>query len=400
MKGRNTAGTYYAPGSKRFRVAAAVLAAVTVTSSLTACGSASTAFSKEAVMETATASMDTASVNTAAMEMAAPKTTGGGKPSGIAPESFAGNAESGGTANILTSANTIQPVATSRKLIRNVNLNVETTEFDTLLASISNSVTSLGGYLETSDISGTSISTAYEQQRYASLTARIPSNQLDGFIAQVDAQGNVTNKSESTQDVTLQYSDVESRKKSLTIEQERLWALLEKADSVDAVIALESRLSEIRYQLESFESQLRAYDNQVDYSTVYLSIHEVKVFTPTSPDSVLTRMQKGFQKSLDDVGNGLLNFSVWFVSSLPVLIVLAMIITVLLMIVKLVIFHNDRKVQRKNGKKTEPTADAAQAPLCTGPPVGEMKAKESIVADTEYKSDSHSGTDTHSAQEP
>ena len=62
------------------------------------------------------------------------------------------------------------------------------------------------------------------------------------------------------------------RKKSLEIEQERLWALLEKADSLDAVVALEARLSEIRYELESYTSQLRLYDNQVDYSTVSIYI--------------------------------------------------------------------------------------------------------------------------------
>ena len=54
------------------------------------------------------------------------------------------------------------------------------------------------------------------------------------------------------------------------MEQDRIWALLEKADTLDAVIALEKRLSEIRYDLESMESQLRLYDNQVEYSILRL----------------------------------------------------------------------------------------------------------------------------------
>ena len=78
---------------------------------------------------------------------------------------------------------------------------------------------------------------------------------------------------------------MESRKKSLEIEQERIWQFLEKAESIDTVITLEQRLSDIRYQLESMESQLRLYDNQVDYSTVYLSISEVTAYTPVTPET-------------------------------------------------------------------------------------------------------------------
>ena len=92
--------------------------------------------------------------------------------------------------------------------------------------------------------------------------ARIPADRLDRFVETVESAGNVTSKQEQVTDVTLQYSDTESRKKSLEIEQERLWALLEKAESLDAVVALEARLSEIRYELESYTSQLRPYDNQ------------------------------------------------------------------------------------------------------------------------------------------
>lgn len=254
----------------------------------------------------------------------------------------------------LTSSTTIQPVNTGRKLIRTVSLNVETTDFIKLLDSLTQAVTSMGGYIEQSDISGNSISDS-QDRRNAYLTVRVPSNKLDGFVAQVDAEGNITNKSENTQDVTLQYSDIESRKKTLAVEQERLWDLLAQADSMDAVIALESRLSEIRYQLETMESQLRTYDNQVDYSTVMLNINEVKVFTPTAPDSVLTRIHKGFSRNLKNVGNGAVNFMVWFLSSLPVLVVFAAIAGTAYIILHRITHKIPRKQKQKNAKPFIPT---------------------------------------------
>lgn len=235
----------------------------------------------------------------------------------------------------------------NRKLIRTVNLDVETTGFDALLESIRQAVTEDGGYIESSDVSGTSMVQGRDQRRYAYLTVRVPSKHLDVFLSQVSEESNVTNRSENVQDVTLQYTDIESRKKSLTIEQERLWELLEKADTLEAVIALESRLSEIRYQLESMESQLRTYDNQVDYSTVYMSIREVGVFTPTEPDSVAVRIQKGFARNLQGVSNGLVDFFVFAVSHLPALGVLAVAAAVAVLAVRLL----GRLIMGKNGKE-------------------------------------------------
>ena len=169
-----------------------------------------------------------------------------------------------------------------RKLIRTISLNVETTAFDDLLSSIQSFVTTGGGYIEQSDVSGTSVSASPDRRRYAYLTVRIPSGGLDNFLSQMAEKSNVINRSENVQDVTLQYTDIESRKKSLTIEQERLWALLEKADTLEAVIALEERLSEIRYELEGFESQLRVYD--IRWTTVpYISVFKRWACLPPQP---------------------------------------------------------------------------------------------------------------------
>lgn len=244
-------------------------------------------------------------------------------------------------------------ITMQRKLIRTVSLNVETIDFDNLLSAIQQSVTTDGGYIEQSDVSGTSISTAMDRKRYAFLNVRIPSAKLDAFLSQMSQQSNVINRSENVQDVTLQYTDIESRKKSLTIEQERLWALLEKADTLEAVIALEERLSEIRYQLEGFESQLRTYDNQVDYSTVHISIQEVGVFTPTSPDSVGIRIQKGFIRNLENVSNALTDLLVWVISHLPALVLLAIVLITIRAIVK-------KCIQAKKTLESNPSKKAKQ----------------------------------------
>ena len=247
------------------------------------------------------------------------------------------------------------PAPVERKLIRNVSMNLETREFDALTKSISDAVTFFGGYIEQADVSGNSLYWSGERSsRYSNITARIPENKLDAFLTDVSGQGNVTYKNESVQDVTLQYTDITSRKKTLQMEQDRLWELLEKAESIDAVIALEARLSEVRYQLESIESQLRALDNQIVYSTVYLSIQEVQVLTSTDPDTIPVRIQKGLSRSFNTLKISSVDFLVWFISSLPILAVFAVLVFIAVIILKKPLKR--RKTRKQKGMdKTEAT---------------------------------------------
>lgn len=259
-------------------------------------------------------------------------------------EELAVNTAAGQTASF----DSLTAMPTSRKLIRTIDMDLETTDFDNLITSMNHTVSSMGGYIEESGISGRSIYSGENATRSAHLTVRIPAKELDEFITQVGTIGNITHRSERVRDVTLSYTDIESHKKSLTIEQERLWELLEKAESVDAIIALESRLSEIRYQLESYESQLRTFDNQIDYSTVNLSIDEVKVFTPTAPDTITARIKKGFQKNLQNIGLDITNLFVWFVASIPFFLIWILVILLLFFIGKR-IFKFVKKVKNNSG---------------------------------------------------
>jgi hypothetical protein len=113
------------------------------------------------------------------------------------------------------------------KIITKVNLEVETRDFDNLVTAIKDDIARLGGYEEKTEISGN----GYRYQntsRYAYIVARIPKDRLNEFVETVKENGNVINESSTSENVTLQYVDTESRKRALEIEQERLFELLEK----------------------------------------------------------------------------------------------------------------------------------------------------------------------------
>ena len=229
-----------------------------------------------------------------------------------------------------------------KKLIRNADLEFETENFDEFLRSLEAKIQMSHGYIESSNIYG---SEQYQTSRSASYTVRIPTAQLDDFLEYSAGAAHLIRKSVSTQDITLSYHDTELRKETLRTEQQRLLELMAQAESMEAVIALESRLSEIRYELSSLESDLRLYDNQVQYSTVYIEIQERAIPTPTIKAGFLNRVSLGFRQSFGDVAEGLVDFSVFLLSSIPQLVVLAVIFLLLFLLGRRILkgFRNRRQ---------------------------------------------------------
>ena len=260
-------------------------------------------------------------------------------------------ADDGGTAADRVEENA---AANTRKLIRNYSVNAETSEFDAFISAIESKVEELGGYIE--DASLNSGSLYYEgdfRNRDADYTIRIPASNMKQFLSLVGEQSNVTYRSENVSDVTLSYVDLASHKKALEEEQERLYDLMEKAEDIDELIVLQNRLTEVRYQIESMESQLRTYDNQVEYSTLHLNVSEVQVYTPTQKVTTAERIKTGFNERLAAIGEGFSEFGIWIVIHLPDLILVLIIVVVIIIIVRICIHSSRKRAEKKRRLQME-----------------------------------------------
>lgn len=240
----------------------------------------------------------------------------------------------------------------NRKLIRNVDIEVETETFDELLGTVEEKTQRLSGYIEQSSTYNGS-SYYGRENRNANLTIRIPAENLDAFLSSLAEVSNVIRRDENVTDVTLQYVDLESHKEALVTEQNRLLQLLEQAENVEDIITIESRLSEVRYQLESMESQLRTMDNQVSYSTVYLYINEVRKLTPVDEQSVWEKISTGFVNSLWSVGNGLADFVIDFIINLPYIVLWGVILAAVILIIRAFLKGRKKRKQKRLEKQKE-----------------------------------------------
>ena len=223
---------------------------------------------------------------------------------------------------------------TSRKLITTVYISAETEEFDKTLSLIEDKVKELGGYIENSNIYNGSRYSGGSVTRDASLTIRIPAAKLDSFIDTVDGNTNITNKSTNVEDVTLTYVDIESRKSALSSEEKRLLEILDSAETVEDIITVEDRLAEVRYELESIESQLRTYDNRINYSTVDITLEEVATYTDVSEKGPIQRMAEGFVESVNQIITTVIEGFVYFVIHIPQILVFAILGLIIFLIIK------------------------------------------------------------------
>lgn len=268
-----------------------------------------------------------------------------------------------------------------RKLIKNVNLYVETESFEELLLQVEDKTKGFDGYVESCRVYKGNRN--YSGLQNANFTLRIPAERLDEFLSAVSEISNVISKDENVTDVTLQYVDMESHKEALQTEQERLLALLKQAETVEDIITIEGRLSEVRYQIESMEAQLRTLDNQVSYSTVYLYIEEVKRLTPAEEQSAWEKISTGFVRNVYKVGEGFQNFLIGLMINLPYLAAAAVIILAVLFIVRTAVKRSERKKNKEAAKKRDTEKEKTEE--AKKQDTEKEKAEEAVKKETKEK---------------
>lgn len=262
---------------------------------------------------------------------------------------------------------TADSALSAEKIIYSADLYLQTTEFDKTMQTLEQNVAACGGFVEGSNVYGdiryNDDGTTQVVNRTAYYTVRVPTAHFEGFLKQADGLGNVLSSSRNAENVTSSYTDYEARLSSLNTQEERLLSMLEKSEDVESLIALEERLADVRYEIESIERSLRNLDRQIAYSTVTIYLQEVEVYTPTKP------VQRTFGEKMRDALNdgwtsfvrGLQYFLIDLTYALPGLILFLVIAgAVVFVLIRLVRSRKRRKAQRK-------AEDAPQTPKQESP---------------------------------
>lgn len=228
------------------------------------------------------------------------------------------SADGSGSASAGLSVEAQAEIADERKVILTVGLSMETKEFDASLQAILDKVEASGGYIDSQNVERRSLSdTRGYTSRYASISARIPSDKLGDVTAAMQEICNVASESSQRQDITDSYYDVTAHLNSLKTQEQTLLSLLERAEKLEDVITLQSALSDVRYQIESLEGTVRRMDNQVAYSYLNIDLREVVEYTEAAeaPATFGQRMgdaARSAGRRLLSAGEGILLFLVGY----------------------------------------------------------------------------------------
>jgi len=240
-----------------------------------------------------------------------------------------------------------------RKIIKEGSANIETKDFERSMAAIDQMIAQSGGFVEQKNVRGSSYNA--DDLRHATIVFRVPAQQFETIMENMGSVGVVTQSSTSGTDITDQYLDYETRLRNLKVQEDTLLDILSRADKLEDVITLESRISEVRYEIESIENQLKNYDRLVQYSRITVELAEVVETTPVTPvaRTLGGRMGHAFQAAIDAFVADMENFVVWLVYNwIPLALVLVLGVVI-------IIFVKRRRKKRKHTAAAEIASESA-----------------------------------------
>lgn len=258
--------------------------------------------------------------------------------------------------SVTTGGSGLTSLPSDRKMIRDVNMHLETMEYDKTIAALEQSIAAYGGYVETMSQSGSRYSSSYGLESM-NVTARIPAERLDAFLNQVDGMGNVLSKNLSTRDVTASYVDVQSRLEVLRNEKTVLDGIMKSATNTKDMLEAQDRLYDVIEEIESYEAVLRSYDSLVAYSTVSIYVEEVKEPTPEVEETRGEELARRWKKTVENFVDNCVDFGFWLVENSFTLLILAGIGLGIYFIIRGII----RRSRKKRAKRLEELKKAQEA---------------------------------------
>lgn len=182
--------------------------------------------------------------------------------------------EAGGYDNA-SSGSTI-PATGERLVIKNANLSLIVVDPGAAMTSITRMAEGMGGFVVDSNLYKTTTRDGIEVPA-AYLTIRVPADQLDAALTQIkalieDPKTDILSENITGQDVTSQYTDLQSRLRNLEAAEVQLTSFMEKATKIDEVMQVYNRLTEVRSDIEVLKGQIKYYEESARLSAISITL--------------------------------------------------------------------------------------------------------------------------------
>ena len=185
-------------------------------------------------------------------------------------QSVAGGEAARDTASTVADAPAVVPAVQDRKLARRANIALTVADVDAAAAKVRAIAAAARGIVLAEAISSEPESP--DLGGFSTITISVPTGALDETLDRLAAVGEVHSRNTSTEDVTAQYVDTESRVKTMEASVERVRALMGEATRLADIVSLEAELSRRQADLESLQTQLAALEDAVDLAPIEVTL--------------------------------------------------------------------------------------------------------------------------------
>lgn len=249
--------------------------------------------------------------------------------------------------------------SSNRKIVYTGNVSLQTLEYDDSAQSIHDKITKYGGFIESENTSNEDPywyyrertgSSARRVRRNLSISARIPAEKFDAFMKDLENDGQVINTSINAQNISVSYANHDASRKALEIEQDRLLKMMEKAETIEEMIAVEERLTQVERELGNEKTTLSAMDRDVNFSMVNINLEEVFEYSETVVETTYgERLKRAFGNAIAGFVEFWGDVVLFIVGTFPFLIMLAVI---LFAVVKLIRRGHRRRAEKRTSWKS------------------------------------------------
>ena len=236
----------------------------------------------------------------------------------------------------------------SKKIIKYQDLVLETLDYPNGVKIIETTVAKYGGYLSSSKESSGGIYNTYQMQS-AYYEIRVPAEALEAFVSEIKENFNVRNSTLRTTEVTETYYNLAAKLESLMLQEERLVALMEKADTLSDLITLDDKLTSVRADINYISSQIQYYDKSVSMSYVNITLQEVKQYVETEEPTFFERVGKAISNTGDNFVSFIEGFFIVIIYVFPFALLAGAVVVLLIFIIK----RKNKKTQNTDSENGE-----------------------------------------------
>ena len=182
-----------------------------------------------------------------------------------------------------------RPAATDRAIAYVGEVRVQVDDVTAASASAITQVAGAGGMLSAQQSS-------LDEDATASLTFKVPPGQFARLLTTLGRLGRPLGQTVTSEDVTEQLVDLESRLRTAKASADRVRALLGRAGNLAEVVSLEREVANREAEVESMQARLRSLDGRVEDATLTLVLtgDDAKAVVPDDERGFLTGLRGGW----------------------------------------------------------------------------------------------------------